>query len=635
MKKIYALIFITALVLTTNAQVFWTENFSNGCTSDCQASGYNGTNGQWTETATGTNDGAANAWYVSCAENGEAVGSCGAGCGNNPTLHVGTASAISGDLGAAYFSGGLCGGIGLCVNTDKRIESPTIDCSAKSNITLNFRYIKNGDGTTDDATVWYYNGSAWTQLSTIAATLTGCGGQGIWAAYSFALPASANNNANVKVGFRWVNNDDGVGTDPSFAVDSITLSTPAAVSTINAPTVTDSVHCNCDAFTASFTSTGTFTAGNVYTLQLSDETGSFAVPTSIGTLPSTANSGTINATIPCNVTSGAAFAIRVVSSAPPVTGNAGSYTLSISSSIKAETLSTNTSCYDSCDGIIVIDVLGGLPPYAYQWSNGSVNDSLLNACRGIYNVTVTDINGCIKTAIDTVEQPDKVIVNIAANDTLCKGETITLSPQITGGTSPYNIHYSPAGPVISPSNNTTYIITVEDANNCLSANKFVSIVVNPQPLATLSGDTVLCAGESTDITASGGASYSWSSGVSTATATLAPAVSTTYNVTITSEENCSATGSVDISVYNCVGVEENEVAQISIYPNPVTDILTIDASLFNAPINVSVMGIDGRVLLQSTIEGKATLDMNPFSSGTYIVGLNNMGKISYFKLQKL
>src|SRR5947207_2088433 len=41
-----------------------------------------------------------------------------------------------------------------------------------------------------------------------------------------------------------------------------------------------------------------FVAGNVFTAQLSDATGNFASPTSIGTLTSTGNSGTINATIP-------------------------------------------------------------------------------------------------------------------------------------------------------------------------------------------------------------------------------------------------------------------------------------------------------------------------------------------------
>jgi hypothetical protein len=54
-------------------------------------------------------------------------------------------------------------------------------------------------------------------------TATCGGGQGLWTAFSMTLPASADNNPNVRIGFRWVNNADGTGTDPSFAVDDIAL----------------------------------------------------------------------------------------------------------------------------------------------------------------------------------------------------------------------------------------------------------------------------------------------------------------------------------------------------------------------------------------------------------------------------
>ena len=56
--------------------------------------------------------------------------------------------------------------------------------------------------------------------------------------------------------------------------------------------------------TVDFTSSGTFNGGNIYTAELSDASGSFASPTSIGTLTSTANSGTINITIPSTMDQG-------------------------------------------------------------------------------------------------------------------------------------------------------------------------------------------------------------------------------------------------------------------------------------------------------------------------------------------
>src|SRR4051812_10856750 len=70
---------------------FWTETFNNGCTQGCYASSFAGTsgNGSWTVASSGTNGGAPNQWFVSCAENGTASGSCGAACGSNATLHIG------------------------------------------------------------------------------------------------------------------------------------------------------------------------------------------------------------------------------------------------------------------------------------------------------------------------------------------------------------------------------------------------------------------------------------------------------------------------------------------------------------------------------------------------------------------
>src|SRR5690606_15080890 len=51
-----------------------------------------------------------------------------------------------------------------------------------------------------------------------------CAPQSTWGSYSIPLPASAYNNPNVKIGFNWTNNDDGIGDDPSFAVDNVVIS---------------------------------------------------------------------------------------------------------------------------------------------------------------------------------------------------------------------------------------------------------------------------------------------------------------------------------------------------------------------------------------------------------------------------
>jgi uncharacterized delta-60 repeat protein len=76
--------------------------------------------------------------------------------------------------------------------------------------------------------------------------------------------------------------------------------------------------CENQPLTISFTTTGSYTSGNIFTAQLSDVSGSFASPTTIGTLTSTA-AGDIAATIPSGITAGTGYRIRIVSSQPAIT----------------------------------------------------------------------------------------------------------------------------------------------------------------------------------------------------------------------------------------------------------------------------------------------------------------------------
>ena len=234
MKKIYLIIAICTSSVLATGQVFWTETFGTGCNQGQLASAFTGANGAWTIASTGTNDATANTFYIGAQEAGNAIGSCGTGCVGtvDATLHVGNIAialvSLVADNGASYFSGvaGACGALGICATTNRRAESPIINCTGRSTITLSCGYMENGDGTNDDASLWYSadGGTTWTLLNNMAKTALGtCAPQGMWTAYSFALPASANNNAFVKIGFNWTNNDDGLGTDPSFAVDDIVL----------------------------------------------------------------------------------------------------------------------------------------------------------------------------------------------------------------------------------------------------------------------------------------------------------------------------------------------------------------------------------------------------------------------------
>jgi len=202
-----------AIGADASSSSFWTENFNTGA-------GWSLVNVMGPEGAD------PNPFVISDAEGGVAAGGCGVANNGNNTMHV--SSVFNPTGGAAYDAGGLCGLL-YCPQTNRMAQSPVINCTGKSNISISFNYIEFGDGTIDNATLWYYDGAAWAQITDMPKTAC-CGGacngfrQGKWTAFSMVLPASANNNANVRIGLKWENNDDGVGTDPSFAIDDISLS---------------------------------------------------------------------------------------------------------------------------------------------------------------------------------------------------------------------------------------------------------------------------------------------------------------------------------------------------------------------------------------------------------------------------
>src|SRR5690349_5481851 len=233
MKKLLLIVSLFSVTIC-NAQ-FWTENFGTGCNSGTQASGYVSTNGAWTVTATGTNDASADIWFVSGKCTNTGTGNCAGNCStnNNSTLHVGNAAiplaSVPQDSAATYLTGVFCGSFSICSTTHKRVESPVINCTGLSGISISFIYIEGGEAADDDATLWYSDGVTWAQLDALAKTTVCNSTSGIWTAFTASLPSAVDNNPNVKIGFQWTNDNDATGTDPSFAVDDIALTSIVSV----------------------------------------------------------------------------------------------------------------------------------------------------------------------------------------------------------------------------------------------------------------------------------------------------------------------------------------------------------------------------------------------------------------------
>ncbi len=413
MKKLLLLSLSSLLTATSFGQVtVWSEDFENSCTSGCPAAGMNSGNGAWTVTNNSPSlDGcgyptAPNMFYVSCAENGNAAGACGTTCSGDESLHIG--STTVGDNGASYDAGGWCdfglGGWGSGTETDVRAESPTIDLTGYSNLTIDFVYMENGEGSLDDASLWYYDGSTWSMLDALAKT-SPCGLQGTWTAFSMALPSSANNNPNVKIAFRWVNDDNGSGSDPSFAVDDVSITVPGPTESIATATFSPLSWCYGTVITdvLDFTAVGTYNAGNVFTAELSDASGSFASPQTVGTLSSSASGAlSINITIPGTVPTGGGYRLRVVSSNPAIVGSDNGTDIVINA-IPNVTLGVFSSV---CVYTPSFTLTGGTP-VGGTYSGPGITSGLFDpgtAGLGTHTVTYsyTDGNNCFASATQTI-----------------------------------------------------------------------------------------------------------------------------------------------------------------------------------------------------------------------------------------
>jgi len=214
------------------AQIPWQEDFGFDFSFTCAnqgtlANGFTLFNGPWTVTPVGENGTASNEWFVNAAESGQGPGGCGNGCAINPgefnqTLHLSNTTIDPINDGANYVEFGPFPFPPLSV-TNKRAESPTIDCTGEFTMALTFNYLTLGSAT-DRCVVEYFDGTIWTQIAILTNPVNFCGPDQTWAASpTYTLPVSANNNPLVKIGFRWSNNNDGNVTEASVAIDDILI----------------------------------------------------------------------------------------------------------------------------------------------------------------------------------------------------------------------------------------------------------------------------------------------------------------------------------------------------------------------------------------------------------------------------
>ena len=233
----------------------------------------------------------------------------------------------------------------------------------------------------------------------------------------------------------------------------------------------------------------------------------------------------------------------------------GSFSITEPSVLIGSISSSDIDCNNP--GQLNLTPSGGNTPYTFLWSNGATTEDQNVGMAGVYNVTITDTNGCNSSA--SAEIFNNGNLSVSENDVQnisCNGELDgAFTATATGGVAPY-IYDIGMGPVNTPTFTGlaagTYNITITDANACIG-NLEITL---DEPLEIEINITSMDAGcgqsnGSAMATATGGTgtlSYLWPD--ASTDPNISNLAADSYIVTVTDATGCTNTATASIGNSN-------------------------------------------------------------------------------------
>lgn len=441
---------------------------------------------------------------------------------------------------------------GLCNFTESVFAAmpSSISTVGQSNVSLSFWWICEALPGNSFGEVFYStnNGISW-----LPAGSPELSGSSTWQ-QATVTNAAFDNQASLMIGFKFTTIESfNPASDPAFGVDDIQITASAAsTNTLTTGTVDPGPYCPGSAIQVPFTITGTYNAGNVFTAQLSNASGSFGTPIAIGAMNGT-TAGTINATIPLGTAPGTGYIIRVVSSNPAVTGTLSiPITVSNGPTASIDPGSSSTVC---SGGTAVLAYAG--TPGTLQWlssTNGITYTPIAGATSDIYTsgpltattyyqVQVTTSCGASTSSSWTVSL--STVVNIPLSTTpntlnLCNGP-ITVSTMGSFNNLSWSTGQTNTSAIVVTAPGTI-TVSGQDATGCPAQSAPINIIQTTTPtLSVTPGNPVIFCGNPINLTASGNfVTYQWSTGQSGPNLVITSFPASPISVTAIDNNGCVA-----------------------------------------------------------------------------------------------
>jgi len=236
------------------------------------------------------------------------------------------------------------------------------------------------------------------------------------------------------------------------------------------------------------------------------------------------------------------------------------------------------NCSTGTLGSIAILPDTAVGPLEFQWSNGATEPILQQLSPGMYDLTITDADGCDTTLIFDMPIAGSLPVAITVSPITCHGDTngrITATPVYSALPQYFIWSTGAQTPTIDQLGAGQYSVEITNGLGCtgqatilMEEPDSISLITDITPAGNASG-----VGGSIVITSllGGRAPYEmrWSNGSTGDRLENIPAGA--YALTITDAGACSRVFNFVVGMVNAVGTAQDISSEITLYPNPATE----------------------------------------------------------------
>ncbi len=268
-----------------------------------------------------------------------------------------------------------------------------------------------------------------------------------------------------------------------------------------------------------------------------------------------------------------------------------------------------------CSGEEIVLMANGTGNYV--WSTGETTNRITVNPASTTTYTVTASGSC-----DGGDVSDEIIVTVNSLPVVNAGDDVTitngLSTTLTAtgeGDFLWSTGETGESITVSPSETTTYAVSVASEGGCSSTDN-IKVIVEDLPVEANAGsDVEICKNSNVTLTASGGGNYLWNTGATTKNITVSPSQTRTYSV-IVSNATSSDTDEVIVTVNNLPSISAGD-----------------DATITNGS-SITLTATGNGNFLWSTGESTQSISVSPSETTTYTVsttssaGCSNEDKVT-------